>query len=539
MRIFLIALLFAISYAQTELKSLHSNSDLVLSGEIALGGGEDVKSKFPEVYLLCKRQRTVDLHPGGENFHPIKVTFLQPIAAGLYGAVAKATADGEEIAFKFFKPRASHSQLNPPFVEAQIMATLANSIVDVVKPKLGTKIHQFKIDEITYKGFGMELFPHGTLAEYFEQELKHFPKDPMQRLYLIQNPTYFDLYWKIFATILEMWTLGIVHGDLHIGNILFDPAERQYKLIDFGFSQQPDRFKQKKFYLGVVADFAKFTMTFVMGILYTDHLIQERTKEFGRSDWKRICSATESLNKQMRHIYNGYLPRSSDFKTVFRTFRHMQGIEDDKALFPSPQQIKEASYMTQPDWNLMDSGADVDFGEVFFDGAEAPQTPHVGEASDATLAHAYKSPETAPAPATPATAQIPGATPATAQVPGRNALAPGAAQSSATPATAQVPGRNAPAPGAAQSSAQRDPAAAPAGDPTASMEGLKISETVPEEVSQSLGENQKRDIFAPYATVSYFIFTAIGFFICIFRYFTTQDRRKLHIHLFDHYEEVV
>ena len=78
----------------------------------------------------------------------------------LFICFEKANADGEEIAFKFFKPRASHSQLNPPFVEAQIMAILANNIVDVVKPKLGTKIHQFKIDDITYKGFGMECNLH-------------------------------------------------------------------------------------------------------------------------------------------------------------------------------------------------------------------------------------------------------------------------------------------------------------------------------------------------------------------------------------------
>ena len=119
--------------------------------------------------------------------------------------------------------------------------------------------------------------------------------------------------------------------------------------------------------------------------------------------------------------------------------------------------------MTQPDWNLMDSGPDMDYGHVFFDVAEAPQTPRIGETSDATIA--YKSPETAPAPA--------------------------------TPATAQVQGKGQAGPSAAQSSTQGDPAAAPAGDPTADMESLNISETVPEQVSQSVDENQKRDIVTP------------------------------------------
>ena len=41
-------------------------------------------------------------------------------------------------------------------------------------------------------------------------------------------------------------------------------------MIDFGLATMPDRGQQKKFFLGVMLDFMRFTFSFVTAVLYPE-----------------------------------------------------------------------------------------------------------------------------------------------------------------------------------------------------------------------------------------------------------------------------
>lgn len=65
-----------------------------------------------------------------------------------------------------------------------------------------------------------------------------------------------DVYRSLRNVLLQLWASGLVHCDLHAGNILVQPVTRQVKLIDFGFAKQlrqPDTIKACRDVLAVIS----------------------------------------------------------------------------------------------------------------------------------------------------------------------------------------------------------------------------------------------------------------------------------------------
>lgn len=77
---------------------------------------------------------------------------------------------------------------------------------------------------------------HVTLSQY----VKDFTPNQESRK---------GIYRSLREVLLHMWASGLVHCDLHAGNILVQPVTLQVKLIDFGFAKQlrhPDTIKACK-----------------------------------------------------------------------------------------------------------------------------------------------------------------------------------------------------------------------------------------------------------------------------------------------------
>lgn len=63
--------------------------------------------------------------------------------------------------------------------------------------------------------------PGVTLHSYLSSHAQHMPS---------------SLYTAIKRAILKLWSLGIVHGDMHGANILVDPHTKRVSIIDFGLA---------------------------------------------------------------------------------------------------------------------------------------------------------------------------------------------------------------------------------------------------------------------------------------------------------------
>jgi len=369
------------------LSTVHENhyiSSKTLPTEEALGyGPEDVAAMYPDIFTLCEGRRSVII-PTTRNSRGILLQFLEPLGAGQSGAVLKSRANEELIAFKIF-PVKDGENLESQRREVFLLSYLSEEMEQVLMPKMGTKLHAFEVDGIKYNGFGMELFQHPTILEYltapFTQD-DDIPKGCMKfscqltrffrqkkassdrpavedsqlqmRAAMLTSQPVKDLYNKAYKAIIKMWMLGVVHEDLHVGNIMYDENTQILKIADFGYAQKPNENQLVKFMLGVLQDFVRFTMTFVIALLFPRELVNDSIMDLTTDQWEFAYQKLPVMNLDIMYPLSGKLPRSTTFNNVFIRFRKQHQISDENYNEPAPHMIQAACSKLRLNWKSPD-----------------------------------------------------------------------------------------------------------------------------------------------------------------------------------------
>jgi len=380
MRFLLVALLCAISYAQTELLKEEFEDDQYSDWyeeflevpiatapyppQIQNSGIEHVRKKFPHVIQICDGIRSIILpaNPSIGLNEPITITFLQALDAGVYGAVVKVRAETKEssevIALKMFVNNRRGEKIGNR-KEIEIMEYLSMQMQEVLKIKLGPIMHEWNMDGIDYHGFGMELFEHGTVHAYFKQILSVVPPDiPSRVSFLLDEGPLRVLYQKCMIAIKRMWLLGVIHCDLHINNILYAVEDdipsiprhdigKIIKIIDFGMSFMPKKTEELQFQIGTVYDFVWFTKSFVRWVLYPTGMHSKR-------DEAQVHSIMIELAPEIQFFTRGELPKTPEFDEIYQSFRDRHDISETQRR-PWAAGIKYAARGSAPKFELNDS----------------------------------------------------------------------------------------------------------------------------------------------------------------------------------------
>jgi len=255
---------------------------------------------------------------------PTQLKFLEGIGAGAYGAVVKIESGGTLMAFKIFQAyQASGGRCRR---EVEIMNHLVQKgMPEVLKPLLGAKTYEFRADEYLYDGFAMELFPHPTIYEWLSSKVRKI-KDPNERLALLLSPPIRKIYEKSLEAAKSMWSLGVIHRDLHAGNILVDEATETVKIIDFGKSFIPGKTQELDFQIGIRHDFLKFSVGFAASAM--------NPEQMGRSSGQdgKVLQVNKDamckLNPEGRIFLDAKMPQSPEWQRIYEAFREIHGITD-------------------------------------------------------------------------------------------------------------------------------------------------------------------------------------------------------------------
>lgn len=351
--------------------------------EALVGGAIDMERfqrKYPRILKLAQDKREITL-PADRRLSvgldsPVHIKFLELISVGAFGAVMKARANGEEIAFKVLRPR-SEDHLLEERQELIMMKYLSTYMDEVLKPKCGTKVHIFEVDGIEFRGIGMELFPFPTLVEYFQG-----PKNPAcglgavvkcirtiagkntdalpnpanlkGRMKYLQSLDAKTIWEMLYEALRNMWSLGVVHQDLHANNVLFDKASGRVRIIDFGMAKRAADSQWNKYVLGVCGDLFRIAYTFTNAVLFP--------RNYG-SDRPLSSKHDQILNYAMASFTpvaaaigrTGTIPgKSSRMRKVWESFRYIYGLEKPDQ-WPNERKVQEAAF-DDIDWDFDDQG---------------------------------------------------------------------------------------------------------------------------------------------------------------------------------------
>lgn len=325
--------------------------------EIPLSTGLEVLQRYPEIYRLCQEnaETLFRADPSRGLDIPVEVTFLEALAVGKYGAIVKASGNGEIFALKILKLQPDDMEKGDREVMIQHYLS-THQVEEVPKIKFGVKVHKLDLYERRYKGFAMELFAHPTLLDYLATTVQYLSVP--DRLQLIRGQGFLrNTYIIILGAIQKMWARGVVHGDLHARNILWDAQNNQTRIIDFGEARLPFKNQQKKYQLGIVEDLARYTMGFVSSILFPRFALERRLNEIPQDEIYQIQQVSEELCPAMREIRDGYFPRVESFQTVLEFWREQQDIHPMAKVAPSREKVRDSGLLIldKPDWNTADS----------------------------------------------------------------------------------------------------------------------------------------------------------------------------------------
>jgi len=127
--------------------------------------------------------------------------------------------------------------------EAAILAEM-QSIPSVIKCRFECKIEYVRVKTrsrntmkmFTYQALPLQYFPSFSLREWLRRlAAPIFPKDPAtNRMRLLSLYDVKRAYARSKQSLMEMWKAGWVHGDAHVGNILYSPGMSEAKIVDVG-----------------------------------------------------------------------------------------------------------------------------------------------------------------------------------------------------------------------------------------------------------------------------------------------------------------
>jgi len=250
MRVLLIALLAAISYAQT------------VEHAVATSSIQKITKFSPLIQDLVENQKMITID--GFTVH-----FLEPISAGIQGAVVKARINEEIMALKIMRENEEIER------EVETMRYLVSKTSIVPTPKLDGRILHLLLDSRTFYIFAMEYIPYPTAASLLVS--KTLDMTPSEREEYLNTEQAKEIYSACKSAMMSMWSTGVIHHDPHMKNILYNEESGEAKVIDFGFATRSDDAERFKF--DVAIDFTSFLMFFIGVALHPEKVRSSETSE--------------------------------------------------------------------------------------------------------------------------------------------------------------------------------------------------------------------------------------------------------------------
>jgi len=319
---------------------------------------EMMRKSFPMICKLCDDKYQYEMHarPEAEINEPVLITFLKPLGCGAFAIVVKVRAESpisDDFAVKLFRRDSwqSPERLNTHISkETEIIYTLSRQMKEVPRPCFGNVAHRFTFEETEYEGFFMELFEYPTLFDYVNVKLNAVDNDDFeQRKDILFSDEYVEYYKRCMEILMKMWSFGVIHGDLHVNNFLYDEITNEIKLVDFGTAVVAHRKQLVKFQQGIVADICRFTASFVLMVIFPKGI-------FDDNQLTLLQETILEFRPEIGIFHEGQMTSQPEILRIIESFCERHGIS--RLTQPSPNEIKMVSDLlgTQPDFGTTDQG---------------------------------------------------------------------------------------------------------------------------------------------------------------------------------------
>jgi len=342
MRVLLFALLAAISYAQTDefsvgmLPPFGNALNLPIMPATHRLRADQIhatwasNSPFPAARALCINHETMMLPSQMGIPRPMKMIFLAELDWGLvYGAVLKvqtiqAERDEEIVLLKVF-PTFSDAVTNEFIINQLLSRNIAGQ---VLAERLGGTIVRFDLNGMQFNGFAMQYLPHHNLFEYLQSEVQGM--DAIERLSSLLSPRIKHIYDKCIVAMMKIWSLGVIHNDLTVMNVLYDPKYDHITIINFHnakiiYSANPNGDEELVYHFGIASDFLKFSLWFASAILNPEYFFSAETPS--RQIVDQNYGGMYKLSPDVSTFLRGEIPDSDSWNMVYDSFRRYQGAD--------------------------------------------------------------------------------------------------------------------------------------------------------------------------------------------------------------------
>jgi len=248
MKIFIVALLLAIGYAQTE---------------VAVGG-----KKYPEIKQVCKDHATVKVGT-------TDVTFEGALGAGGLGQVCKATVNGEQVAIKLLvgaKMALGQKALDEAQKECDAMKAIEkDGLKNILSCKMGCTLLDVTnwptpLSELPERYSYLRQGMKASASMFVENadEVGKWLDRTEQRAAYQSTPAAMDAHYD--RAMNEAWIpffkKGWIHGDASVTNIMINTETEVFTVIDVEMACKPAT--KEDLIKMVMRDIDQFTITWLM-----------------------------------------------------------------------------------------------------------------------------------------------------------------------------------------------------------------------------------------------------------------------------------
>jgi len=206
--------------------------------EESLGTMRFYRNHREALQRFCSERKRFEFKSPGKAHH-IQMEHIIKVGEHAIVCLARST--------KMLKPKGDPYAVKLSFSnvkeEAAILAEM-QSISSVIKCRFECKIAYVRVKTksrntmkmFTYQALPLQYFPSFSLREWLRRlAAPVFPKDPAtNRMRLLHLYDVKRAYARSKQSLMEMWHAGWVHGDVHVGNILYSPGMSEAKLVDVG-----------------------------------------------------------------------------------------------------------------------------------------------------------------------------------------------------------------------------------------------------------------------------------------------------------------